>query len=142
MTDDMKKEEAAQTVEITEKQNEPGADPTGEIQKLSKGSLELATPIRAGGKDVTRLDYDFTKLTGWEYADAMDRDLNATNVFRVSNKQALSLFAAAAAKVTPGIDTEDISKRMGSQDTIKAVQLATIFFVASTRAGNKRILNA
>lgn len=116
-------------------------NPQEQIHKLAKGKMTLETPIRAGGVDVTELQYDFSRLTGREYADAMDRDSGTMNMFRMSNKQALYLFAAAAAKETSGIDATDISDRIGVQDSIKAVQLATIFFVASARAGNSRITN-
>ncbi len=117
------------------------ANPQEQIHKMAKGKMTLETPIRAGGVDVTELQYDFTRLTGREYADAMDKDSGMMNMFRMSNKQALYLFAAAAAKETSGIDATDISDRIGVQDSIKAVQLATVFFVASARAGNNRITN-
>lgn len=116
-------------------------NPQEQIRKLAKGKLELETPIRAGSTDVTELRYDLLKLTGREYADVMDRDSGTMNMFRISNKQALYLFAAAAARETSGIDATDISDRIGVQDSIKAVQIATIFFVASARAGNSRITN-
>ncbi|MDD3881890.1 MAG: hypothetical protein PHI27_06525 [Eubacteriales bacterium] len=117
------------------------SDPQEAIRKMAMGTIKLQTPIRAGGVDVMALDYDFSKLTGKEYADAMDKDANTMSMFRISNKQALCLFACAAAKVTSGIDARDIEDRIGIQDSIKAVQLATIFFVASAREGNKRITN-
>lgn len=116
-------------------------DPQEQIRKLGKGTLTLDTPIKAGDKDVTELHYDFSKLTGWEYADAMDKDSGGSNIFRITNKQAMLLFAATAGKETDGIDATDIRERIGVADSIKAVQLATVFFVASTRAGNNRITN-
>jgi hypothetical protein len=116
-------------------------DPQEQIKKLGKGTLKLEIPIRAGGEDVTELRFDFTSLTGWEYADAMDRDASAVNIFMITSKQAMMLFAATAAKETPGIDATDIRERMGIADAIKAVQLATIFFRASARAGDRRITN-
>lgn len=61
----------------------------------------------------------------------MDRE--ARNVFSMTDKQALCLFAAAAGKQTPGIDATDIRTRMGVVDAVKAVQLATVFLVTSTR---------
>lgn len=126
----------------TEAKEKPITDPNEQLRKLAKGKMQLETPIRAGGKDITELEYDFQKLTGWEYADAMDSDYSSSSMFRISNRQAFCLFAAAAGKVTPGIDATDIRERMGSTDAVKAVQLATIFFTASARAGNKRISNA
>lgn len=117
----------------------PITDPVEQINKFGRGTLKLETPIKAGDKDVSELKYDFTRLTGWEYADAMDSDAGAGNIFRVTSKQALLLFAKTAGKETEGIDATDIKERIGVTDSIKAVQLATIFFVASTRAGNNRI---
>lgn len=118
-------------------------DPQEQLKLFGKGKMELAAPIRADGKDVNTLKYDFTVLTGMEFVEALDKDTgNSTlNAFKLTNKQALNLFAAAAAKVTDGIDATDIRERIGAIDSVKAVQLATIFFSASNRAGNNRISN-
>lgn len=154
----MKKEEIKENLEEKEGQDpqaEPAADqgerpsrplqaitdPAEQIRKMGRGKMVLETPILVADKPVNELHYDFTKLTGWEYADAMDSDPSGSNIFRISSKQGLLLFAAAAAKETKGIDATDIRERMGVSDAIKAVQVATIFFVASTREGNKRISN-
>ena len=104
---------------------------------ISKGTLELATPIRARSKDVTALHYDFTRLTGWEYAEAMDSDPAARNVFVVTKKQAICLFAAAAAKVTPDVDAKDIKERIGLADAQRAVQVATLFLTTSAREAGR-----
>jgi hypothetical protein len=111
------------------------------LLKLAKGTLDLITPIRAESHDLTALEYDFTKITGWEYADAMDKGKSESS-FRLSAKQALSLFATAVTKATKGVDFTDILQRIGTADAIKAVQLATVFFVACTLEGNRRISNA
>ena len=63
------------------------------------------------------------------------------NAFRITDTQAFELFAAAAGKATAGIDATDIRERMGAVDSVKAVQLATGFFSAANRAGNRRISN-
>lgn len=131
--------------EETESENTKGAedkktitDP-GEVLKLfSKGALTLATPIKAGGENIEKLYYDFSRLTGLEYVAAMDSD-NNTNIYIITNKQALMLFAATAAKETKGIDSVDIIERIGINDSVKAVQLAQLFFRASARVGNSRI---
>lgn len=107
------------------------------LSKISTGTLELATPIRARSKDVTVLHYDFNKLTGWEYAEAMDSDPTARNVFVVTKKQAICLFAAAAAKVTPDVDAIDIRERIGIADAQRAVQVATIFLSVSAQEAGK-----
>jgi hypothetical protein len=105
--------------------------------EITKGTLKLSTPIRAKSQDVTELQYDFSKLTGWEYVEAMDADVTARNVFKISNKQALCLFAAAAGKATPDVDATDIKERIGAVDALRAVQLATVFLITSTRAANQ-----
>lgn len=105
--------------------------------EITKGTLKLSTPIRAKSQDVTELQYDFSKLTGWEYVEAMDTDVTARNVFKISNKQALCLFAAAAGKATPDVDATDIKERIGAVDALRAVQLATVFLITSTRAANQ-----
>lgn len=104
---------------------------------VTKGTIKLTVPIRAGGTDVDKLDYDFSKLTGWEYVEAMDADPEARNVFKITQKQALCLFAAAAGKATPNIDATDIKQRISAVDTLRVVQLATVFLAASTRAARE-----
>ena len=116
-------------------------DPEEQIRQFAKGKMILQTPIIDGQNTVNELQWDFMALTGAEYVDAMDRDTRAVNAFRITNTQAFNLFAAAAGKATAGIDATDIRSRMGIMDTQKATQLATVFFTASNRAGNKRISN-
>lgn len=110
-----------------------------EAMSQGKGVLQLETPIRSRSEDVKELAYDFTELTGMEYIDAMDEDSNAINTFKITNRQALALFAKAAAKQTEGVDMRDIQEQIGVTDAVEAVQLATLFFNASTRAGRMRI---
>lgn len=104
-----------------------------------KGILKLETPILAGDEDVTELIYDFNELTGIEYTDAMDSDPNAQQIFKITYRQGLALFAKAAAKQTERVDYRDILERIGMTDAATAVQLSTLFFSASTRAGQLRI---
>lgn len=104
-----------------------------------KGVLKLETPILAGDEDVTELIYDFNELTGIEYTDAMDSDPNAQQIFKITYRQGLALFAKAAAKQTERVDYRDILERIGMTDAATAVQLSTLFFSASTRAGQLRI---
>lgn len=143
MIEEEKRDEEVKAEESADKKDDKNVltDPEEQIRKFGHGKLRLCTPIRANGQDVTELVYDFTKLTGNDYVDAMDTDTKAVNLFRLSGRQALALFAAAAGKATPGIDATDIRERMNVQDTMKAVQLATVFFAASNRAGNNRISN-
>lgn len=102
--------------------------------ELEKGVMKLTNPIRGGGKDLPELKYDFTKLTAWEYAEAMDSDAAQTNAFKISKKQALALFAMAVSKETPELDEKDVKERLSVKDGVQAVNLATVFFVAASRA--------
>lgn len=110
-----------------------------EAMKEGRGRLTLEKPIHAGDRDIDELVYDFTELTGMEYADAMDSDPNAQQIFRITNRQALALFATAAGKETECVDRQDILSKISITDGIKGAQLATLFFSASTRAGQMRI---
>lgn len=103
------------------------------------GKLELGKPFTIGGTEYTELEYDFNKLTGLEYAEAMDSDAKANTAFKVTYKQGLALFACAAAKLAPGLDMRDILENLGSEDAVEAVQLGTLFFTVSTQEGQRRI---
>lgn len=110
-----------------------------EAMSEGKGRLQLETPILAGDKEHTELRYDFNAITGLEYVDAMDTDPNAQQIYRITYRQGLALFARAAAKQTEDVDMRDIMDRIGGTDATVGVQLATSFFSASTRAGRMRI---
>ena len=95
-------------------------------------------------KTTEEVHYDFTKLSGWEYVEAMDSDTASRNVFQVSKKQALALFAAAAAKQAPVddkggrlYDAADIKQRISLFDAQRAVQVATVFLVRSAQEAGK-----
>jgi len=82
---------------------------------------------------VTELIYDFAALTGRELVAALDKGgAVGMNAFRITDTQAFELFAAAAGKATAGIDATDIRERMGAVDSVKAVQLATVFSAPRT----------
>lgn len=113
-----------------------------EIQEAlgqGKGRLKLEKPMLASDEPIEELIYDFTELTGMEYIDAMDADSKSQQSYKITYAQALNLFAAAAAKQTPLIDDRDIVTQIGVTDAVEAVQLATLFFQASARAGQMRI---
>ena len=110
-----------------------------EAMSQGKGRLRLEKPIQSGDEEITELVYDFTEMTGVEYTDAMDSDQNAVGTYRITYRQALALFAKAAAKQTERLDMQDILSKIGVTDAVEAVQLATLFFNASTRAGRLRI---
>lgn len=104
-----------------------------------KGILHLEKPIVIGEEKISELAYDFTDLTGMEYTEAMDSDANALQIYKITYRQGLALFARAAAKQSDLLDMRDIIERLGITDAVEGVQLATLFFSASTRAGQMRI---
>lgn len=157
MSEEIFKAEATEKPVNTGAENEKSQDNTEELVRKSleeirakskesleamregKGRLQLEKPIVKGDKEITELSYDFTDMTGVEYTIAMDSDMNARETFKITYRQSLALFAAAAAKHTEGIDSRDIIENIGMSDAVEGVQLATSFFVASTRAGRLRI---
>lgn len=131
---DAKKAMDAQLEEIKRRSTEANS-----AIREGKGRLSLETPIKAGDTEITELVYDFNSLTGVEYTNAMDSDPNAMQIYKITYRQGLALFAAAAAKHTEKVDSRDIIERIGMTDAVEGVQLATLFFSASTRAGRLRI---
>lgn len=134
-------QETEQTKEApSEEADKKDIDPQKVVEQVAKGKLTLAQPILSKGVEYDVLHYDFMALSGFEYADAMDSDASRNaDSFHLTNRQALSLFAVAVAKVTEDVDKEAVIRGLSIGDTIKAVQLATVFFVTSSRAGNRRI---
>lgn len=131
--------------EEPERENKPETpeDPYALLRRISKGTLKLAQPFRAASRDVEEVDYDFCALTGEELLDALD-SVPAINYMTVTNLQGLRLFAVAAAKCAPFVDTNgsnktllydsrDICKRLSGVDALRAVMLAKNFYAASFR---------
>lgn len=114
------------------------SDPRERALRLSRGRFRLEKPIRARSRDIEELKIDFSMLSGMEVVDALDRDAKGNNAFYITKKQALFLFAEAAAKATPDVDSTDILERISVADTLKAVQVAAAFFTASSQAANMR----
>jgi len=111
----------------------------------ARGRLALHTPIMDGDdRKFDELAYDFEKLTGWEFASAIDAGTigNKKSVFNLRDTEALSLFAAAAAKCTDGLDATDIRQRIGTFDATIAIKIAATFFNFSSLAGSMRITSA
>ena len=138
--------EQAERLKETRAKIEAAAEEIREKTKLAneaimagKGIFKLEKPIKSGEEEITELPYDFTELTGLEFIDAMDSDPNASQIFKITSRQALALFATAAAKEVPSLDKRDIMERIGMTDAVEVTQLATLFFSASTRAGRLRI---
>lgn len=124
-----------------DKKKGPSLDnPDEAVKTLSRGKLKLFKPFVADDEEITELTYDFENLGGPEMVRAMDRGAaNGGNAFRITSEQALELFIASAGKETEGCDAADVRRGLSSVDAVKAVQLATVFFVASSQAGNARI---
>ena len=118
----------------------PTMTPVEAAEKVSKGFFKLLVPIQDGEQKHEKLAYDFNKLTGWELAKAIDSGTDrVANASGMTDVQALSLFAAAAAKCTEGLDATDIRERMSASDAIAAISVASIFFRGSLLAGSLRI---
>lgn len=123
--------------------------PAEQLRELCRGKLKLMYPMRAHGEDVNEIKFDFCSLTGTEMMDALDSVPSINNMFGISNKQALMLFAATAEKCAPMIDVggkmtrqydaKDVTARLSATDSVKALQLAKLFYNASSQAGNKNI---
>lgn len=107
-----------------------------------KGRMRLEVPIALHDREYTELAFDFTALKGYEYTDAMDSDRSAAGAagaMGITRRQALALFAKAAAKQTEGLDMQEIVENLGVTDSVEAIECATLFFTASRRAGRMRI---
>lgn len=119
------------------------------LSELCSGTLNLMKPFRAHSQDVTEVDFDMCALTGAEIIEALDSVPGVNNIFAISNEQAMAIFVASAAKCAPMVedggmrtrlyDAKDIKKQMGAVDCVKAVQLAKLFYNASSQAGNRNI---
>lgn len=107
--------------------------------KEGKGVLTLEKPINARNKEITQLVYDFNELTGMDYISAMDCDEKANQIFRITAKQAINLFALAVEKCTEDVDRYDIIAQIGMSDSVIAIMYSTVFFTATVRAGKIRI---
>ena len=111
----------------------------GILRNLSKGVIELEMPIKAGDAEIKELHYDFNKIRGQDYIDAMDSDIKAQNAFKISNKQAFELFLKSAGALNKGVDEKDLRDRMSTPDIIAAVRISLIFFVTKSRGVDERI---
>lgn len=112
-----------------------------EVRKITSadyksGTLKLSSPILARDQEIRELRYDFAKLTGRDYVEAMDSDRNSKDIFKVSATQAFTLFAISAGKETEDVDAVDIQKQLSMTDTARAVQTATLFLIMSVREAN------
>ena len=102
------------------------------------GILELSMPIMARGEEVKELRYDFRKITGRQYIQALDVVAPSREINAITNQQALELFIAATKNQNEGVDDVDIRQRMGVDDVIQAVRIGKVFFGWKALAGDKR----
>lgn len=109
-----------------------------ERERYFSGAMKLVEPIVSADVPITELTFDFRTISGTDFIRAMDED-RETDGFRLSNRQAIHLFAYAAGKGNGGLDANDIINRMGIQDMVVAVRLARSFFNIAALAGEKRI---
>lgn len=147
---DAEAEETEEEEEETgrKKQEEPKKSVIDQLREITSGKLKLMQPFRAHSEDVTELRFDFCRLTNEEMMDALD-SAPFNNVFAISNSQAMALFCATAGKCAPEVDDDghrtrlydakDVKKRLGPADSVKAVQLAKLFYNASSQAGGNNI---
>ena len=64
----------------------------------------------------------------------MDTDPNRkSDSFRITGKQALALFAVAVEKCEEHVDKDDVMRGLSIEDTVAAIQLATLFFKAASQ---------
>lgn len=127
------------------KEKKSAAEMGQELRELCRGKRELLVPFRAHGQDVKEMEYDFFSMTGMEMLDALDSDM-VNNVLAISNKQALAIFAAAAAKRAPVIeengfktrlyDAKDVRERLSPADCVAAIRIAKLFYQASGQTGS------
>lgn len=110
-----------------------------EVALDGKGKMKLKTPVRSNDKEYMELSYDFAAVTGMEYVQAMDSDPSASGNYGISTKQAITLFAIAAAKKTDQVDKQDILRDLYISDAIKAEELAKLFFNVASAEANQRI---
>lgn len=110
-----------------------------EVALDGKGKMKLTMPVRSNDKEYMELSYDFAAVTGMEYVQAMDSDPSASGNYGISTKQAITLFAIAAAKKTDQVDKQDILRDLYISDAIKAEELAKLFFNVASAEANQRI---
>ena len=122
-----------------------------EFDKMYEQTIDLTRAMGGEIPDVVWKKYhdgDKTIFAKWmaKIIRAADKKkireiLKSDSVFRSQATQFVRSFdkIMAAAKQTEKVDTRDIIERIGMTDAVEAVQLATLFFSASTRAGRLRI---
>lgn len=98
-----------------------------------KRTLKLDFPIRIDGKDVTELDYDFTKITVEHFMQASMKSADMTkaqalNLKMKENDYALHMYLGCMAVIAenPKIAVEDLERVHGS-DVIKLVNIGMLF---------------
>ncbi len=94
-----------------------------------EGKITLAKPFVIGEREITELEFDFSKMTGLDYVNAMDVDRAAVGNNKASRKQIVSLFAASLK--TPGIDYKDLMNFLGPNDMMTVLQVGELYFMGA-----------
>lgn len=126
-------------------QEQPSAEPAAETLErpaiLRRGVLQLKTPLKSRDEDITEIKYDFDRITGKELLDILDGKTakeRAMTRDEFTARQSLRIFARAA-RGNGGLDEFDLMERLGTEDTLAAVQLGKLFFMVMASGVADRI---
>ena len=100
-------------------------------ERAVRGVIKLAEPIKSKSRDVHELHYDFSKLTGSDLVECLDKDPLCDTGKQISNKQAKHLCARACGKAergASGLDEYDILSRVSALDMVACVRAGRVFF--------------
>ena len=112
------------------------------MKETFKGTLELVVPMRGGGRALGEIDYDLMNLTSAELMEALDSTEQNNNIYLITHRQAMAVFAASAAKLNGGVfDTRDILTRLSGVDGMRAERITKAFWNASCRVVSSNTLN-
>jgi len=108
---------------------------------LERGKIRLKKPIEDGERRIEEIEFDFSEITTDELTKALATGEKRPDLNDITEKQAINLFCAAAAKKTPGIFPNDIKEQLGLMDAMNAIKIAKSFFLATSRAGSFLLTN-
>ena len=149
MLDGKKAEEVQENGQEQEEKIPKTPEERGQLlRETFSGKMGLMQPFVMRETEVKEIEYDFCKLNGDDLMDALD-SAGGGNMFQLSNKQALMLFAVAAEKCAPTVredntiirlyDKRDIKSKLGAADSVAAANVAKLFYRASNQAGSQNI---
>lgn len=106
---------------------------------IKKGKIILNKPLIVSDKEVKELEYDFEKITGLDYANALSFDRDYNSVQNMSTKQMVALFASGL--ITEGLDARDLMTRLDMQDMMAVIQVIRLFFTQKRYKADMSIVN-